>query len=132
LTSSEFVSFCGRNLLHGVSWSLTRQGMYVQRNTVARSHNQCYSGRAMSVTYSECVLVALGIRLAMRMHHIVICVLCHNVPHFLVNGKIFGRNLIEHEMCFDFLSRPYLKHFSFVEYSKTLSLMYVGLHVKYS
>jgi len=33
----------------------------------------CCSGKTISITYCECVSVALGIRHAMRMHHIVIC-----------------------------------------------------------
>ena len=41
--------------------------------TEARSCNHCWSGKAVSIEYSECALVALGIQHAIRMRHIVIC-----------------------------------------------------------
>jgi hypothetical protein len=47
--------------------------MYVYRNTGARSCNQCCSGKAKSVTYSEGMFVALVTQHAMRMRHIVFC-----------------------------------------------------------
>jgi hypothetical protein len=37
---------------------LTRQAVYVQRNIWARSCNHCCSGKAVSITYCECVFVA--------------------------------------------------------------------------
>jgi hypothetical protein len=47
------------------------------------------------ITYSGYVYVAVGIKHAMRMRHIIICGLprSHNIffPHYLTNGKIFGK-----------------------------------------
>jgi hypothetical protein len=42
-------------------------------NTEARSRNCCGSGKGISITYSECVFVALGVLHAKRMRHIFVC-----------------------------------------------------------
>jgi hypothetical protein len=46
--------------------------MYVWGNTEASSGNQRCSEKAVSITYSECVFVALGIQHAMRMCRVIL------------------------------------------------------------
>jgi len=60
----------------------TRQAMYEWRNIEARLCNYCCSGKAINITYSEFVFVALGVEYAMRMHHVVICGLSCSVTLF--------------------------------------------------
>jgi len=45
----------------------------LERNVQERFRNHCCSGKAINITYSECVFVALGVRYAMRKRYIVIC-----------------------------------------------------------
>ena len=57
--------------------------MQVQRNIRARSCNHCCSGKAISMTYSECVFVALGVQNAMRMRQIILSsVACPDLQYF--------------------------------------------------
>jgi hypothetical protein len=65
--------------------------MYVQRNIEARSRNHCCRGKAISITYFECVSLALVTQHAklirrwpVRLHRIF--------PHYLINATIFGKN----------------------------------------
>jgi hypothetical protein len=66
---------------------LTRHSMYVWCNTEVRSCNHCCSRKGKSVTYSRSVFVALGIKHAMRMYHIIFCglpdstIFFHTVPY---------------------------------------------------
>ena len=46
--------------------------MYVWRNTESRFFNHYCSGKSISITYSECVFVALGIEHEKRMRRVII------------------------------------------------------------
>jgi hypothetical protein len=94
---------------------------------------QCFLGKAISVTYNVCVrsyvcvcVLVYGASLCLRA-----CSLTHpawnshvpcylrrpwhqNIfPHYVINGTIFGEKVTEYKMCFDFMYNFYLKSFSF-------------------
>ena len=52
-----------------------------KRNIEARACNHCCIEKAVSITYGECVLVALVIQHAMRVHHIFLSY-CPALQHF--------------------------------------------------
>jgi hypothetical protein len=81
--------------------------MCVWRNTEVRSCNHGCSGRAISVTYSKCVSIALVIQHAKPMRHIVLPSLaCPGLqyfsPNYLTNGVIFVKKWLNTECVFWF------------------------------
>jgi hypothetical protein len=74
--------------------------MYVNCDNEARSCNHCWSGKVISIRYSECVFVALVAQHEMRLRHIVNCGLPSSAVfflHYLNNGAI--KNLFVYKMC---------------------------------
>ena len=72
------------------------QCMY-KRNIEARSRNHCCSGKTISITYSECVCsLSYPACKAHALYYIVMWPvwLYHIFPHYLINGTIFGENLL--------------------------------------
>ena len=78
--------------------------MCVYRSIEARSCNKYCSGKAISITYSECSSVALVIQ------HAPYCHLCpaslyNNFPYYLINYMVFERTLLNMKCVFPFSLR---------------------------
>jgi hypothetical protein len=66
--------------------------MYL-RNNETRSRNHCCRGRAISITYSECVAVSLAIWYEERMRHLGVCIPWGSIiffPLYLISRTVFG------------------------------------------
>jgi hypothetical protein len=55
-----------------IQFNIKQEGMYVQRNIVARSPNHFYRAKATSITYPECVSVALIIQHAKKKRRVLL------------------------------------------------------------
>ena len=77
---------------------VTRLATCAKRNIEATSHNHCYSGGAIRVKYYECVFVTLVIQHSKRLIRIVLltvtCLAYNILQHYLINGTIFGKRLL--------------------------------------
>jgi hypothetical protein len=93
--------------------------MNVHRDIEARSRNHCYSGKAMSITYFECISVPLGIQHAIRKRRVMLSVACPILQSFSTlshRWDDFRGGVIEFKMCVFIFSTTFLeKHFSFYE-----------------
>ena len=74
--------------------------MYVKRNTEARSRNHGWRRKAKSITYSECVSLALVIRHAKRMRFIVLSSVASMAVVYFSKQPFFGGGgeLLEHKI----------------------------------
>jgi len=89
--------------------------MYGYRNIEAHSWDYWFRGKSLSIAYSECVFVALVIRHAMRMRHIVICGVsgCTIFSHFISSkGAILKKEVMEHKMCVLIFYTTFARHVS--------------------
>jgi hypothetical protein len=86
-------------------------------NIEACSRNYFYRGKAISITYCECVSVALVIQHVMWLRSVILSsVVSLALQYFSTlshKRHAFRKNIIEYKMCFDFLYNFCLKHFSF-------------------
>ena len=94
--------------------------MYVKRNNEAIA--QPLLAWKSSITYSEHVLVALVIRHAMRMRHIVNCGLQYfsTLSH---KRQDLRRKVTEHKMCVLIVSTKFYE-----EFSELISYMHIGFN----
>ena len=87
-----------------IKWK--RKAIYVKQNFVACSHNHCYRGKEIRVTYCGCVFVALV--MSMKKRNVVLychlwpAPLYHIFPHYLINGMILGKKLLNTKCLFWF------------------------------
>jgi hypothetical protein len=74
----------------------------MERNVEAHSFNHCCSGKSISVIYSQCMFLALGIQDAIRVRHIVICVLSGTKIFFHIISWDFRKSLLNIQRVFWF------------------------------
>jgi len=91
--------------------------LYVYRNVESRSCNHCYGGKTISITYCECVSVALVMQHAMRMRPAVISGLSDCTIFFSTlshKWHDFRKRVTEYKMCVVIFSATFVwKSFHF-------------------
>ena len=104
-----------------------RQAMYTKRNTETRSCNNYCGEKAISITHSEYVSVALGIQHAMRMRRVVIRGLCGSTIYFFTLSHEWydfrkRKRVIRHKMCLPILSTTGVLMLNIVVHMVTIRL----------
>jgi hypothetical protein len=77
----------------------------------ARSRNHCCRAKVISITYSECVSVALVIQHAKRTHRIILSVACPALPYFSTlshKRHDFREKVIKHKICVLLISTTFV------------------------
>ena len=108
-----------------------------KRNAEKLAWNHCCKGKAISITQTECVFVALGIQHAMSMCHIVICGLFRSTTFFDIFSQtslfLGEKNVTEHQMCALVFSKTVVCNISHSQKKwARYDRKYIGLHVKYA
>ena len=105
-------------------------------NIEARSRNCYCSGKAINITYCDCVSVSLVTRHAKRIRHIILpSVACLVVPcfflHYLINGTILDKKLVTIKCVFWFSLQLFSELFLILRRIKRDMIKnYAGLHLK--
>jgi hypothetical protein len=104
-----------------------------------RSYNHCCSRKTISVTYSDCLFLALVMQHVKRVS-LLYCRLwyvrlCNIFQHYFINDAIFGNKAIVHKLCV--LIFPTTLFWNVSHYKKNWAwhyrkrIWYVCLHVTY-
>jgi len=86
-------------------------------NIEVPSRNHCCLCKAILVTYSEFLSVALFMQHAMRIRRIILssvaCLTLPYIPHYPITGTILGEKVDKDKMCVLILSTILSEYFSF-------------------
>jgi hypothetical protein len=76
--------------------------VYLQRDIEARSRNHCCRRKAVGITYSEFVSVALFIQREKHVRHIKLSSVDNTAEriflHYYIKGTILGKKVTEHKI----------------------------------
>jgi hypothetical protein len=90
--------------LHVVTLNRNKTGNICMYNIEARSCNNCFSGEAISITYSECVVCVFSLSNSESNMYAPYCYLWSATlyiifKHYLTNGKIFKKKYLLDTKC---------------------------------